>query len=301
MKKKLTIAAVVVVVFSLLAYGTMAYLTAQGTAHNIITSGSIQIELLDKTAPDSFDETDPGFNGNFASWQNFTDKYPGENGGMAVMPGTQASKWVGVLKSEESSECWVRIRLHQVMRLADGTPAMTHLDQVVSLNLNLDRNLDMIPDADKWTAELDDNGVPTGWYYYNSPLTDENPLTAPLFTTVTFSGPGMGNEYQGATYELTVEAQAVQSDNNPIPDGGNVTDVAGWPDSSIVIPGGDTEEPDTEEPDTEEPGTEEPDTEEPGTDEPDTENPDDGEPVVPEEPVTGGGGAAAPDDTPSAE
>ena len=58
MKKKLAIVAAVVAVASLAAYGTLAAFTAEETAHNIITAGSIQIELLDKTASNGgYDQT----------------------------------------------------------------------------------------------------------------------------------------------------------------------------------------------------------------------------------------------------
>ena len=59
MKKKLAIVAAVVAVASLAAYGTLAAFTAEETAHNIITAGSVQIELLDKTLPPDEDPVDP--------------------------------------------------------------------------------------------------------------------------------------------------------------------------------------------------------------------------------------------------
>ena len=50
-----------------------------------------------------------------------------------------------------------------------------------------------------------------------------------LFNEVLFSS-AMGNEYQNCTAKIFVSAQAVQSANNPIPEGGTVTDIPGWPE-----------------------------------------------------------------------
>ena len=49
-----------------------------------------------------------------------------------------------------------------------------------------------------------------------------------LFDTVTFAA-DMGNAYQNCTVDIDIEAQAVQVKNNPIPAGGTVLDVQGWP------------------------------------------------------------------------
>lgn len=51
-----------------------------------------------------------------------------------------------------------------------------------------------------------------GYYYYHRIL-QPGEVTEPLFTQVSFA-PEMGNEYQNATVEVYVLAQAVQSDNN---------------------------------------------------------------------------------------
>ena len=48
LRKKIVIAAAAVLVLTLGAYSTLAYLTADVTAHNVITSGNVTIELLDK-------------------------------------------------------------------------------------------------------------------------------------------------------------------------------------------------------------------------------------------------------------
>lgn len=281
MKKKLAIVAAVVAVASLAAYGTLAAFTAEETAHNIITAGSVQIELLDKTLPPDEDPVDPGFNVDpvtpeatdevdpgfvhpgadaILEMPNFNDVYPY---GMPVMPGTYASKVVAVQKLDDSADCWIRIQLTPAIQWADGEDHMSHPMEVVHLDLNLG-------DGDyQWTQGED------GWYYYNSPLTADEPFTTALFTSVHFDGPAMGNDYQNSTFTITVDAQAVQSDNNPAPED-DVTAVAGWPGTVTEAPE-ETEAPEvTETPEsTESPeSTENPEsTESPEV----TETPDGGE------------------------
>ena len=65
------------------------------------------------------------------------------------------------------------------------------------------------------------------WYYYTEPLAG-GADTASLIETVHFAAE-MDNRYQDCTIELSVEAEAVQSKNNPIPAGKDVTKIPGWP------------------------------------------------------------------------
>jgi len=87
MKRIIVAAALLAVGFSIIAFGTGAFFTATGTAHNVITSGSVQIELK---------ETDG--NG---------DPYPAEPI-TDVMPGTVADKVVSV-KNTGDNDAWVRV------------------------------------------------------------------------------------------------------------------------------------------------------------------------------------------------
>ena len=207
LRKKIVIAAAAVLVLTLGAYSTLAYLTADVTAHNVITSGNVSIELLDKTVQDG----DPADSINAVyNLEDFMEVY---EGGMPVMPGTQASKVVAVRKVDTSADCWVRVRLAESLT-ENGTPA-ARKEGDVSFQLNLGGA------ANQWTQGAD------GWYYYNSILTPSNIQTEPLLTRVDFSGPVIDNSYVGKTYSIDVIAQAVQSDNNP-PAGG-VLNVQGWP------------------------------------------------------------------------
>lgn len=197
MKRRLVITAVTVLVLSLAAYATMAFLTANFTARNVITAGNVKIELLDLT------ETGDGEKVNF----------PAE--GLMVMPGTTASKEVSVKNLANTS--WVRVYLDKKIILGNDNAADAQaVARAVELNLN----------HEAWILGED------GFYYYNKPLNKDDE-TANLFTEVRF-GESMGNEYQNSKLTIQVYAQAVQAANNETED---ATKVKGWPaDDRIPTP-----------------------------------------------------------------
>lgn len=90
------------------------------------------------------------------------------------------------------------------------------------------------PGGEALSAELVQPGIDTeawveggdGWYYYAGTVAPGASVSP--FGTVTFA-PEMGNEYQSCTVTLSIQAQAVQVKNNPIPAGRTILDVQGWP------------------------------------------------------------------------
>ncbi len=66
-----------------------------------------------------------------------------------------------------------------------------------------------------------------GWYYYTG-IVDPHETTPYVFSHVEMVGSKIDNSYIGKTLTLTVKAQAVQSENNPISDGNTYT-ASGWP------------------------------------------------------------------------
>ena len=66
-----------------------------------------------------------------------------------------------------------------------------------------------------------------GWYYYKGIVNPEE-TTPHVFSHVEMVGKKINNSYIGKTLTLTVKAQAVQSENNPITDGNTYT-ASGWP------------------------------------------------------------------------
>ena len=73
--------------------------------------------------------------------------------------------------------------------------------------------------TEDWTLGED------GYLYYNEALKPDE-VTAPIFTTVTFSKK-MGNEYRDVKVNVDVAAEAVQTANN----GTSAMDAQGWPRS----------------------------------------------------------------------
>ena len=66
-----------------------------------------------------------------------------------------------------------------------------------------------------------------GWYYYTG-IVNPGETTPDVFSHVEIVGSKVDNSYLGKTLTLTVKAQAVQSENNPITDGITYT-ASGWP------------------------------------------------------------------------
>lgn len=65
------------------------------------------------------------------------------------------------------------------------------------------------------------------WYYYKG-IIEPGQTTPNVFSHVEMVGTKIDNSYIGKTLTLTVKAQAVQSENNPITDGNTYT-ASGWP------------------------------------------------------------------------
>lgn len=190
MKRKFLILSVLALCFSLFAAETIAYFTADSKAHNVITSGEIAIELQE--------------------WANEEKTTPFPKDGVSgVMPGTEVTKIVEV-KNTGDNDAYIRVKVEKEIVLPDGVEGEP------------DSSLMKI-DFDKTYWEKGEDG----YYYYKEAL-KPGAVTEPLFASVNFD-PAMGNIYQNSTAKVDVYAYAVQAANNPIPDGGNVTDVSGWP------------------------------------------------------------------------
>ncbi len=174
MKKRLFALAVIIICLSLTAYGTLAYFSSENTAHNVITSSSVDIQLQewadeDKTVP-----------------------FP-EEGVSGVMPGTEVTK-IAEVKNTGPEPVWVRVSVEKIITLAEGVEG----DVNVGLLL-LDFN------QEYWT-------LADGFYYYNQPL-NPGETTVELFASVAFD-PAMDNIYQNSTASVVVTAYAVQTANN---------------------------------------------------------------------------------------
>ena len=147
MKKKIFAMAVVLIFLAIAAYGTSAYFTHEETATNVITSGSIKVELQEWSDTGNglvpFEDTD------------------------GVMPGMEVSKIVQV-KNVGGQAAWIRVSADKSIHLAEGVNGDVDLS-LLSYDLN----------TAFWTEK-------DGFYYYNTIL-QPNEVTEPLFAKIFFS------------------------------------------------------------------------------------------------------------------
>ena len=187
MKKKILLLAVFALCMAILATSSLAYFTAEEETHNVITTAGVDIELQE--------------------WQQTADglvPYPGEK--LAVMPGATVSKIVTVKNLQ--APVYIRAKFDVVITLDEGeTPTIP--EGLVTVHVN----------GDEWVRKDGD----TEWWYYNG-VVEEDASTEAFVTSVEFSGPDMGNEYQNSEIDVIVTAQAVQVANN----GTNALTATGW-------------------------------------------------------------------------
>ena len=189
MKKRLACCAMLCILLSLVVNSTLAYFTAEDTARNVITSGGIDVQVVEKQLVGG-------------ALENYPDTP------VSIMPGSAVSKIVSVKNLDEPA--WVRMTYTVTIRDANGKTvglSAQQRDQIITIDT----------DPANWTYK-------SGWWYCKKALaTGEE--SKPLFTEVMFSGPEMGNTYQSCTILIDVVAQAVQKVHN----GDSVLDAAGWP------------------------------------------------------------------------
>lgn len=147
MKKKVCVIALLVICLAIAAYGTSAYFTHEQTATNVITSGSIKVELQE------WSDTGNGL----VPFEDID----------GVLPGVEISKIVQI-KNIGGQAAWVRVSADKGIHLAEGVNGDVDLS-LISFDLN----------TAFWTEK-------DGFYYYNTIL-QPNEVTEPLFTKVIFS------------------------------------------------------------------------------------------------------------------
>ena len=175
MKKRFLACAVLVIILTLVTQSTLAYFSTTDTARNVITSGKIDVALVEKTGDPTAD---------LLTLPDFEDV-------SGVMPGMDVSKIVFV-QNTATEPAWVRIKCDVTV---DGFTA-EQVKEAISLDY----------DKENWTYK-------DGYWYCNAAL-EGGAITKPLFTTVTFNTT-MGNEYQAREAVINVKADAVQFKNNP--------------------------------------------------------------------------------------
>lgn len=213
MKKKLLVLAAAALSLTGAVSGTLAYFTDAGTAHNIITTGGVGIEIVEYSDGNKITGTMP---------ESFNN----------VMPGTNVSKVVTVANTKDEA-VWIRVKLETVID-KDGrrettddelslttTKDGTSVDVVQYMMVGENDTLVKMTDSTEWKGHWFAEG---GYYYHTEPVApvDEGGTTTELFEKVYFA-PEMGNEYQNCTIFIDINAEAIQAKNNmPLDDDGNI-------------------------------------------------------------------------------
>ena len=191
MRKKILYIAAMVICLAIITSGTLAYFTAEDTARNVITSGGVEVSVVEQQLVDG-------------ALMPYPDRP------VPVMPGETVSKIVSVQSAQQPA--WVRMAYTVVFYDAEGKEMAVSAEE-------LSKVIAIEPDTTAWTQA-------GGWWYCHAAV-GAGETTAPLFETVSFSGPEMGNKYQNCTVEVLVVAQAVQQANN----GDSAAEAVGWPES----------------------------------------------------------------------
>ena len=111
MKRKILCLSVLAIMLAILAAGSLAYFTAEGRARNVITTGSVEIELNE--------------------WSDENKTQPFENL-EGVMPGMTVTK-IAEIKNTGKSDAWIRVKIEKTIELKrEGTPDT----DLVELGLN---------------------------------------------------------------------------------------------------------------------------------------------------------------------
>ena len=113
MKRKILILSVLAICIATLAAGTIAFFTAEGKAHNVITTGGVEIAVQE--------------------WADMEKTKPFENL-TGVMPNAAVTK-IAEVKNTGASDAWIRVKVEKNIQLqGEGTPDTG----LVELTLNTD-------------------------------------------------------------------------------------------------------------------------------------------------------------------
>ncbi len=178
-KRKAIIFAAILLCAVIFCIVTYAYYVNTLRARNVITTGKIDITIVEQQKVG--DEFIP---------------YPDEP--ISVMPSAEISKVVAVRCEEEKAY----IRMKYSVYFEDSSGKELDLDTSV---------VEIIPTGKNWIEK-------DGWFYYNAPLS-AGEITEPPFENVKFASLAMDNKYQKTTLTIRIHAQSVQYANNPAPDG----------------------------------------------------------------------------------
>ena len=179
-KAKLLLIALAAILVTVLTQPTLAYYTTIGRATNVVTSGSLQMQIIEKSGDGS--------------------DFPEE--GVYIIPGDIVSKQVSV-RNICDAPFYLRVKL-----IHGSTNEALNPEECLRMDIN----------TAEWT-------LVDGYYYFNRIL-QPGESTSNLFTQVEIVGSQVDQTHVGSMLSITVDAQAVQSQNNPAE---NPWEALGWP------------------------------------------------------------------------
>jgi hypothetical protein len=199
MKKKVRMLSILAIAVTLSTAGAaMAWFSdAAAPVTNIFNAGTIAITLNDNLAGQDFPQL--GINN--------------------INPGDFYDKEVSVT-STGSKETYVRVKLTPLLTPREGYEGDSLSNDVVSMNI----------DNTNWVLGDD------GWYYYKYILTADSPDTTKLLDGITFSGPLMDNDYQAATFSISVQAEASQASHYAFVSTWGISGIPGSLAPGAVVP-----------------------------------------------------------------
>ena len=204
MKRKILALSGLVIFVAMLAWGTVAYFTAEDRAINVLTIGSVDIQITEYAK--AYDDE---------GYTQITDQMPAYFSN--VEPGQRLIKKV-VIENRGKNTAWVRAKIIDTITAAGENGGA--LDEGV-----LSYNVNSLNDRSAQTADGEWELRDDGYYYFSQPI--EPGKVAVLFDVVTFDGTRMGNAYQGCMTKIQVIAQAVQYEGNE--------NHVGWPDEPAHV------------------------------------------------------------------
>lgn len=208
MKRRILILSVVALL-CVTVLATMAYLTAEETTTNVISTGSVDMDLYEIDGEGNVYGKDTMSGGD--------DTVSGMHI-EGVMPDTEFRK-EPIIANIGGNAFYTRAKITITVSTANGyDPELT---EGIADYLQISLNETLLSQNPDWAFD----GT---WYYYKGEVAPGEEVT--LFNTVAIL-PAMPNEYQGCTITLEIESQAVQVKNNEVDKNynGDYTQIKGWP------------------------------------------------------------------------
>lgn len=221
MKKKTFALALMAIYVAVLVGGSLAYFTAEDRAVNVITIGSVDIEI------EEYDE-----DGKLIIYDETQDDKGMPESFKNIEPGQNIIKKVDI-KNRGKNAAWIRAKIVDSITAAEKLGSGKLPTNVVKYNINALRTVE----------QMDGEWILDGEYWYYSKVVQPGEVIT-LFDVVAFDGPSMGNAYQGCITNIQIFADAVQSEGNAVllDDATNQygADPASWPlaQTGIAAQGG---------------------------------------------------------------